>query len=209
MTREACPPVEKTVNYDNRPGAKWKTYTWQQLDPAFARARQGDPESKELIFSCLRLRLLRMAEFRLSYDTEDVVQDALAVVHSSFSNIDSLGALFAFAKSVLRNKIGNAYQNRDRHSLHQLPVDSVKEPEYRTMEELDARELERIIGGCIQKLAQKPCPCHAILSGLKAGMTTDEISEGLGMSKARLKVWTFRCRKSLRQILSDEFEITL
>src|SRR5580704_13887539 len=94
---------------------KSTTYSWEDMRAIFSRAREGDVDSRDKIFSFLRLRHLAIARYRLPEAAEDVVQDTLVVVHEHFSTIGTLEQLVAFANQVLRNKIGNVYQSRDRN----------------------------------------------------------------------------------------------
>lgn len=175
-----------------------------ELNSFFVGAQRGHEESREMVFAFLRSRLLVLARYRVPEAAEDVVQDALIVVHNRFSEFTTIEGLFAFTNQVLRNKIGNVYQGRDRQKHVELKE---AEPRYRIDGELQAAELERIVQESINKLGETNPGCRVILSYLYQGLDPEEISSRLGIGKSRLKVRTFRCRLALRDLLKREYRL--
>ena|ERR1044071_12985 len=176
--------------------------TAQKLSENLRLALAGNDGAKEEVFAFLRKRFLSLARYRLPEAAEDVVHDALVVVHRRFAEFDSVDGLVAFTNQVLRNKIGNAYQlryRRDREALGDL------EPGYCIAEELEGEELDRIMCDAIERLRAKFPGCAEILSCLLNGLEPTEISAKLSIPKSRLKVRTFRCREALRQLLYVEY----
>ena len=179
-------------------------YAWDKLQKAFEEAREGQEESREALFALLRSRLLVVARYRVPEIAEDIVHEALVVVHKRLSEFEVLENLLAFTHQALRNKVGNVYQQKYRHkhvTLEDTELVTESEPEF------EAGELDRIVRQSIDKLGENRPVCRAILSCLYHGLEPDEISERLGMSKTRLKVRTFRCRQALRDLLFQEYQL--
>lgn len=179
--------------------------TWEELGAVLIEAQKGHEEATEQIFAFLRTRLLAIARYRVPEVAEDTVQETLVIVHNRLPEFEALEGLLAFANQVLRNKIGNIYQGRERQKNKQLDMEGVAEPQYQINDDLQAVELDRILRNSIHKLGEKRPTCKAILSCLYDGFDTSEISVTLGIPKSRLKVSTFRCREALREILVQEY----
>ena len=183
-----------------------KPMLWLELETSLDNARNGDEQSKDRLFEFVRSKLLLLARYRVPEGAEDIVQESLIVILRNFSQFDSLGGLLAFSHNVLRNKVGNVYQRRDRHKRVDL-VDT--ELPYSVDDKSDAAELDRIVQRSIRKLGQDRPDCQTILECLYFGLDPDEISERLGISKSNLKVRTFRCRQALRDLLRRDYRLEL
>jgi len=179
--------------------------TWEKLGILLTQAQRGDDESREQLFALLRAKLLIIARYRVQEAAEDMIQETLIIVHNRLSEFETPDGLLAFTHQVLRNKIGNVYQERNRHKQRQVDLKQVAEPQYHITDELEAGELERIMRKCIDKLGEQRPRCGAILSCLYNGFDVGEISEALGITKSMLKVQTFRCRETLRTLLALEY----
>jgi RNA polymerase sigma factor (sigma-70 family) len=173
------------------------------LSDDLTAARDGDEAAKERIFGFLRIRFLGLAAYRLPEAAEDVVHETLVVVHLHFSEFSSLDGLVAFTNQVLRNKIGNAYQERYRRK--RTPLEENHSGGYRIDSEIETGELDQIVRESIERLRGRRPDCGTILTALYNGLEPGEICSHLGIPKSRLKVRTFRCREALRQLLSSEF----
>ena len=180
--------------------------SWEELDLAFARAKTGHEESKDKVFAFLRSKLLSLARYRVAEAAEDTVQETLIIVHNRFAEFDALEGLKAFTHQVLRNKIGNIYQERSRQK--HVGIENA-ELSYDIDGELEAGELDRIVCESIDKLGQRHPTCRDILFRLYEGLDPDEISTQLGMTKSRLKVRTFRCRNALRDLLLEHYRVEI
>jgi RNA polymerase sigma factor (sigma-70 family) len=169
-------------------------------------AQTGNQAAKDEIFSFLRLRFLGIAQYRLPEAAEDIVHDALMVVHGRFSEFSTLEGLIAFTNQVLRNKIGNAYQESYRRVRSELK-DTAGNGSH-IYSEVQGEELERIVRESIEMLGSKRPDCGKILACLYEGLEATEISRKLGIPKSRLKVRTFRCREALRELLANEYGLS-
>jgi RNA polymerase sigma factor (sigma-70 family) len=180
-------------------------YSEQELVDLFTQAQQGDKEAREQIFFFLRGRFLAVAKHRLlEADAEDVVQETLMVVHDSFSELRTVENLMAYTMGVLRNKIGNAYRKRERRRRHQANVDDVPEPVYVMDDEFNAAELARLISQAVVKANPN---CRAILLGLHEGFSVDEMSRWFRIPRSKMDKRIFRCRRTLRRILSEDYGV--
>lgn len=183
-----------------------KRISARELEAFFVQAVKGNAEAKERIFEFLRTRLLILARYRVPEAAEDTVQEALVVIHTRFSELETLEGLIAFANRVLRNKIGNVYQGR--YKQRHTDLDSV-EHWYYTDADIESNEMDRILRQSIEKLGESHPACRDIFSCLYRGLEASEISDQLGISKSMLKVRTFRCRVALRRVLSTEFGLQI
>lgn len=181
-------------------------YSLEELERAFAEYRTGNEASKEALFEFLRSRLLGIARYRVPDIAEDIVHDALVVVHKRFLEFEAFEGLVAFTNQVLRNKIGNVYQSGHRHK--DVTLDDTELP-YRVEGEWEGAEMDRIVRQSIHKLGEDRPICRAILASLYQGLEPGEISAQLGISKAKLKVRTFRCRQALRDLLSRDYQLNV
>jgi RNA polymerase sigma factor (sigma-70 family) len=178
-----------------------KRLSWNALEQAFAQAKDGDCMAQEDLFSFLRARLLSIATKRLEEEAEDVVQEALITVNDHVSRFGTLRELLGFAHGVLRNKIGNVYKRRARERALRVEWSEIEEPHYEIHSEVETAELDRIICESINNVSQRHPSYEALLWGLYEGMDVAELSGRLGISKAKLKWRTFRCRQALREVL--------
>src|SRR5262249_38392912 len=140
-----------------------KRISLDELSGMFVLAQQGQDESKDQLFAFLRSRMLSLARYRVLEGAEDIVHETLIVVHNRFSELDSIGGLLAFTNQLMRNKIGNVYQGRQRRKL--IELDDAEEG-YDLSDELQAVELERIVRESITRLGNTNPGCHAILTCL-------------------------------------------
>lgn len=185
---------------------KGKSHSKEGLTYLLTCAQQGQREAREEIFFFLRTRFLVLAKLRLmEEDAQDVVQETLMVVDDHFSELETAESLLAFTNEVMRNKIGNFYQKRNRRMRYQAEWEEVPEPTYYMDGELDAAELARIMRKAIDQLGEKNSRCRAILLGLCEGLSLSELSQRLQLPRPRIDDWVFRCRKELRRILSDDY----
>ncbi|HJQ69031.1 MAG TPA: RNA polymerase sigma factor [Blastocatellia bacterium] len=184
-----------------------KGVSWQDLIDQLAAAKRGDAGAIDRLFDFLRSRLLVIARYRVAESAEDLVQETMVIVHNHLPEFENMEGLLAFTNQVLRNKIGNVYQERDRRKQRQVELEDNLPLQYNMDGELHAVELDRIIRDCIDRLGDRHSSCRAILSSLYDGFDPTEISERLGIPKSSLKVRVFRCRKALRKILSEEYRL--
>jgi RNA polymerase sigma factor (sigma-70 family) len=168
-------------------------------------AQQGQGGALNDLFDFLRKRMLALARYRVQEAAEDLVQETLVIVYAHLSEFDSLEGMLAFTNQVLRNKIGNIYQKRDRHKHRALELEDAPPIQYRIDGEMEAAELDQIMRECINRLGENRPDCRKILACLYDGFDSSEISERLGIAKSTLKVRVFRCREALRKVLDKDY----
>ncbi len=169
----------------------------------------------------LRERLLEVARRRVPGEVaEDIVQEALAVIHQkgSGAGLSSVAAMDAppplpWCFGVLRNVIGNHYQKqrtRDRAarpgaSEHARVVEMFADrAEPTPLEALERLELARLLEDSIDELAGRDGECGRLLRSALGRAEPHE--EGASAKPARASTSTeyvraFRCRQRLREIL--------
>jgi RNA polymerase sigma factor (sigma-70 family) len=184
-----------------------RTYPEQNLAQLLARAQQGESQARDEIFALLRRSILAIAKARLTKeDAEDTVQETLMVVHDRFFEFKTLQELEAFARGVLRNKIGNFYRKSPWRQQYQASMEEASEPAYSIDGELDAVELDRVLYQAIRQL--KP-ECRTILLELREGFSVSESNGRRPHSGAQRARPVFGCRQALRRVLLEKFGIHL
>ncbi|MCK4304274.1 MAG: hypothetical protein KAY24_08535 [Candidatus Eisenbacteria sp.] len=199
-------------------------FTDVSLDQLSSLARLGDSQAETVLFEMLRVRLLDVAKRRVRRDDlEDVVQEALRIVHTKHATRAVGRGMLVWSMAVLRNVIGNYYQKREkldrgepfderfhgtldvsRARCHGIPGDNGPEG-----------AAERILEA-ISLLARRNPRCgvlfRRIMESLAVGGSPREISQRamdlLGqdfeeMSRSGLYVALHRCRNRLREILHE------
>jgi len=194
------------------------------LDLLSARACAGDAGAEAALFADLRVRFLTIAKRRVREDSlEDVVHDALRIVHEKYRGRTGERGMLIWSLTVLRNVIGNWYQSKARAirrrvdvELHLLPdPQSGSSPEAAFLEgEAAAGETAVRLEEGISALARKHPRCGTIfrhiLGSLARGGGPREISQ---RALARMRedepditpggfyTALHRCRSRLRQEL--------
>ena len=98
------------------------------LDELAERSRDGHEQSSDQLLASLRVRFLAIAKRRVRPDDlEDVVQDALRIVHQKHREIEAERGMLMWSLAVLRNVIGNYYQAKERLTRRESPLDNLQE----------------------------------------------------------------------------------
>jgi DNA-directed RNA polymerase specialized sigma24 family protein len=176
----------------------------------------AEPGAESALYDELRARFLPLAKRRVrTDDAEDVVQEALRIVHLRGRLRQRDEGLLPWSLAILRNVIGNYYQKRKRRDREEAfgaeAVARDGRPGADDALEVGQR-LDRLAEG-IARLAQKDPRCGAIFARIVA-VVTEEGSSGarvssrlvdaLGgeISRDTLYVLLHRCRARLREILT-------
>jgi DNA-directed RNA polymerase specialized sigma24 family protein len=194
------------------------------LDQLSARACAGDTGAEAALFADLRVRFLTIAKHRVREDSlEDVVHDALRIVHEKYRGRTGDRGILIWSLTVLRNVIGNWYQAKARANrrqadldLHLLPApEATVSPEAIFVEgEAGAREMAARLEEAIAALARRHPRCGAIfqhiLDSLARGGGPREISQRAlarmqedepSITPGSFYTALHRCRSRLRQLL--------
>jgi RNA polymerase sigma factor (sigma-70 family) len=198
--------------------------SWKWLEQRLTQAHQGHRESLDDVFGFLRKRYLLLASARSERFAEEVTQETLMVVHRRFSDLTTLPRLFSFTNQVLRNKLGDAYRlqttmgivgdaGREQATPDGEGEESSKVPdpyyEFNLDEEMEAERLSRIICEAIEKVGDRCPSCRPILWCLYEGADADEMSEELGVPQSIIKVRACRCRRVLKEVLWNDYRLSL
>ena len=160
-------------------------------------------------FAELRDRLVSVAARRVEPDAvEDVVQDALRIVHEKAEAapgrlVDGRPAL-AWCFQVLRNVIGNHYQKRA--GRHQVPVEDTVLPETdpTPLESLERDERCRLVHAAIGELGGRVEHCSRYLRRVVAGESPAAIAASEQVEPSVIYRRLYRCREQLREILAQQ-----
>lgn len=173
-----------------------------------------DPLGYERWLEQLRQQFLQVARRRVPpADVEDVVQDALRVVHDRGSalpaerRVEGLPPL-AWCFQALRHVVGNHYQRRHRRQRvlesrdpHAGGWEEAVDP--RTpAEALQGEELRGHVHAALAELARREDPCHGYLNAVLDGSSARELALREGLEPAVLYRRLYRCRQKLRQLLA-------
>ncbi len=197
------------------------------LDELSERALAGDTRAESALFETLRVRFLAIAKRRVQRDSlEDVVQDALGIVHEKYGGRSDGPGILIWSLTVLRNVIGNYYQAKERRArrekpdmdLEVLPAPDSFAPTARIEKwgELTGQsEMTERVVAAIARLGESHPQCEkifrSILASLAEGGRPREISQRAleairldnpGMTRGNFYVILHRCRARLRGILA-------
>jgi RNA polymerase sigma factor (sigma-70 family) len=150
------------------------------------RARAGDQEARERLFSRYLKPLQRWARGRLPQwardlaDTDDLVQDTLV---QTFKKVDDfeprhVGALQAYLRQAVLNRIRNELRRKGRQphttDLEGIEVDTAPSP----LEQAIGREAVERYEGALQRLTAEER--EAIIARVEMGYSYEELAEALG-----------------------------
>jgi len=157
-------------------------------------ARDGDPGALERVLACSRQDLRRYAEYHCEVnDVEDAVQDSLFTVSRKLMDLRQLEAFASWLFRIVKREC-NRYK-RAKRALMQVPItEDIEGPHYPETKGL-ARDLAR---------ALQSLPAHyrqvLLLRDLE-GLTIDEISAQLGLTRESAKARLHRARGLAREYL--------
>lgn len=99
----------------------------ESLDRLSQQALDGDAGAAATFFASLRVRFLSIAKRRVREDSlEDVVQEALQIVHAKYGERESDRGILVWSLTVLRNVIGNYYQAKERSTRREAVVEDLE-----------------------------------------------------------------------------------
>jgi len=199
------------------------------LDELADRGASGDSTAEQALCEALRVRFVPIAKRRVrDDDAQDVVQEALRIVHAKYARRERAGPVLTWGMVILRHVIGNYYQRREKRALEE-PFDERRWPGGGAGWEAPGLPGTGVEGEtwhevleAISRLARKEPRCAAlfrrILESLDEGGTPSEVSHRAmermradfgEMSRGSLYVALHRCRANLRAILGDMNALTM
>jgi hypothetical protein len=186
------------------------------LDGLARKARAGDAAAAELLFAGLRVRLRDVAKRRVQEDgLEDVIQDTLKIVHQKYRTSSSDAGILIWSFVVLRNVIGNYYQNKRRRQGRETPLEDLPRPPAGARLEEESDLGERLTEA-LATLARQAPRCglifRRILESWERGGGPREVSqralatvqrEEPAMTRGSFYTALHRCRARLRVLLDN------
>ena len=164
--------------------------------------------AREQILATLRERIVAYATSRLGRDiAEDLAQEALMLIESKYSHVESLNELVPLSFQILRFKMNDYRRKTQRRGeftsvpADELPLaDSGADP-YETFRR---RELQERLKVALEKMEGR---CREIFRLKLAGRSFAEIQAELGAGSINtVYTWDFRCRKALLDLLGGSWE---
>ncbi len=161
-----------------------------------------DLEKLREIFTALAKRRIRNGD-----DAEEIVQDALLTIVEKHADQAFEKGFMQWAYGVLRNKIGNYYQKRDRRAQHSRGVEDVDlrvrpDDSPSPLEQLRESELRSRIQTAWSRLGEH---CRKLLWMLYRGYPREEIFRAFPEYDFKVvNTKIFRCRNYLKRLLRKE-----
>ena len=175
-----------------------------------ASARAGNSDAFATLVGRYEQRIARLVRGMVpESDTEDVTQEAFLKAYSKLDNFDGRSSFYTWLFRIASNTAMD-WRKKERHRRH-APLPEGPEGEDRVPSS-DAgpdtaamrRELAARIDAAIEGLPDK---YHEILVLREIeGLSYEEISERLGMSKGTVESRLFRARERLREKLAPWME---
>jgi len=140
-------------------------------------------------------------------DAEEIVQDALMTIVEKHGEQDYQTGFLQWAFGVLRNKIGNYYQKRDRRSKYSRAIedDDVRVKQDQDPNPLDVFTESELRHKMTAAWLQLNEHCRKLLWMLYRGYSREEIARAFPQYHFKVvNTKIFRCRNYLRRLLRKE-----
>jgi RNA polymerase sigma factor (sigma-70 family) len=144
---------------------------------------------------------------RNEVDAEEIVQEALATVLEKSAAQEYEKSFLQWAFGVLRNKIGNYYQKRDRRVAHEGELDV---DEMRTLSDATPDPQERFAEAELKERIRRAwghlgVQCRRLLWLLYQGYSREDIFQAFPQYHFKVvNTKIFRCRNYLKRLLRKE-----
>ncbi len=171
-----------------------------------ASARAGDPDAFATLIGRYETRIVRLVRGMVpESDTEDVTQEAFLKAFRKIGNFDGRSSFYTWLYRITANTAMD-WRKKERHRRHApLPEgpegdDAVQSLEAGPETTVTRRELAARIDTAIAALPDKYR--EILLLREIEGLSYEEISKELGMSKGTVESRLFRARERLREVLT-------
>lgn len=171
-----------------------------------ASARAGDPDAFATLVGRYEVRIVRLVRGMVpESDTEDVTQEAFLKAFRKIGDFDGRSSFYTWLYRIAANTAMD-WRKKERHRRHApLPEgpegeDAVPSLEAGPETAVTRRELAARIDAAIASLPEKYR--EILLLREIEGLSYEEISKELGMSKGTVESRLFRARERLREVLS-------
>ena len=164
--------------------------------------------AREQILATLRERIVAYATSRLGRDiAEDLAQEALMLIESKYSHVESLNELVPLSFQIVRFKMNDYRRKTQRRgefnsvSVEDLPLADAGDDPY---DAFRRKELRERLHAALQKMEGR---CREIFRLKLEGRSFAEIQAELGASSINtVYTWDFRCRKTLLDLMGGSWE---
>lgn len=171
----------------------------------------GGAEAAGAAFDALRRQFLHVASRRVDpADAEDLVQEALAIIHERGQPRPGEGPLppLAWCFQVLRNVVGNHYQRQRTRGAHvvegaDMGAVGVASGGRTPLESLEDRELGRVLDLSLAQMERDDPQCHGYLVAIVDGQRPHQVAASQGIAEAAFYRRLYRCRQKLRARLAE------
>lgn len=172
------------------------------MEQLVKKAREGDKQAEKKIFDILFVRFTYFAKHRIGNDDcEDLAQEACLTVLKKYRTVRFSTSFQAWAYGVLRMKIGNYLQSKQRLSGKQI---SLIEVINLTPASNPDPDFKRRLIECLKKIA-RTCNNYArILNFSYQGFSAEIICQKLDIKISNYYVTLNRGRTKLKECLEKE-----
>ena len=166
------------------------------------RARNGDKTAEKQLFEILHVRFAYLAKRRIRNkdDAEDVAQEACMTILEKYKTEVFTKGFDPWAYGVLRMKVGNYLQDKDRRRSRMV-AESAAEESGATGGSSSGTDIRQKLIDCLNRLVRINRRYGRALNLVHQGYRTDEICNRLSMSRNYLYVTLNRARSMLRMCL--------
>ncbi len=165
------------------------------------KARGGDLSAEKLLFEKLLVRFQYLAKRKIGAEcSEDLAQEACMTVFEKYKNETFTVGFLPWAHGVLKMKIGNFLQKKQRMTGRELDLNE----EFNAISPDVDPILRRSLIDCIRELAKTGVQYARILNLSFQGFTTEDICNRLRIKANNYYVILNRGRSKLRLCLQGK-----
>jgi RNA polymerase sigma factor (sigma-70 family) len=184
----------------------------KEIEKLLIKAKNGDKKAEDEIFSFLNARFMPIVQHRIwdsakdadtiKMNAEDIVQNALVTISEKFNKINYDVGFFNWACGVLRNKIGDYYNQGRTKTSKNKPFDE-HDPTKKDQIEGDLYESE-LENNIIKSLKKLGPDCQKIFLVILKGYALSDV-RGMfkNISRGTFDSKISRCRQSLKNMLQE------
>lgn len=168
----------------------------------FSQMRLNDSKAFEVLFKRHYKPLCRRVNAMLNDEeaTEDVVQALFIKIWESRDSINTPDSVAAYLFTAARNRALNYIKSQARKSTNEVPLSTHHdEADYRTEEQMDAKELQKALYAAIDELPEKRREVF-VLSRFE-GKSYKEIAEIMNISVKTVEAQMGKALATLRDFV--------
>ena len=166
------------------------------------KAIAGDAQAEKQLFEKLLVRFQYLAKLKAGEDNcYDLAQEACITVFEKYKQQNFTVSFTAWANGVLKMKIGNYLQRKDRQKPRETVINEETSPDLRVSADPN---LKRFVLDCLKELAKLGGNYARILNLSYHGFETAEICAKIGIKPNHYYVTLSRGRSQLRTCLETK-----